>query len=289
MLGEKIGNWGKWGPEDEKGTLNYITPQVVKQAMSLVKKGKVYSLAIPLKKEAPIWPERNSIVHFALYHNDPSPGGMSDAEDMLIMSSHGTTHIDSLAHIWYDNKLYNGWPASAVNSSGTKKNAIDNVKGLVSRGVLLDIAGFKGVDALKKGYIITPKDMEDCLRWEGVSIQSGDVVLLRTGWINVFWKDRIEFEAGEPGIGFAAAAWFKEREVSAIGADNNGVEVMPSERPPEITPLHKEIIRDQGCYIIELLQLDQLAMDKVYEFLFVAAPLQIRKGLGSPLNPLAIA
>jgi len=289
MPEDKIGNWGKWGAEDQIGALNYITPEVIKQAASLVKKGKVYSLAIPLEKEAPIWPARNKLVHIVSYSNDPSPGGRGGAEDILTMHTHGTTHMDTLAHVWYDSKLYNGWPASVVSSRGTEKNAMDNVKGLVGRGVLLDMAGFKGVDALGEGYTITPKDIEDCLNWEGVSIRSGDVVLLRTGCINVLIEGSVELDAGEPGIGMEAAMWLMEREVCAIGADNNSVEVLATKKLPVTVPIHRELIRNQGCYLIELLQLNQLAEDKTYEFLFVAAPLQLVRGLGSPLNPLAIA
>jgi len=115
------------------------------------------------------------------------------------------------------------------------------------------------------------------------------VVLIRTGWINVFWQDQQEFESGEPGIGMAAAIWLKDREVSAVGADTNGVEVRPFENPAEVFPVHKVLLRDYGLYDIELMKLDELAVDKVYQFLFVAAPLQIVRGLGSPINPIAIA
>ncbi len=178
---EIIGNWGKWGPGDEKGCLNYITPEVIKKAARLVKKGKVYSLAIPLDKEAPIWPARNKLFYIAMYHSDPSPGGRGGVEDVITMHTHGTTHIDPLCHQWYDRQLYNGWPESVVSSRGAEKNAITNVKGIVSRGVLLNMAGFKGVDVLPEGYVITADDIEDCLKWEDVDIQAGGATPKRNG------------------------------------------------------------------------------------------------------------
>lgn len=289
MAEQKIGNWGKWGPNDEIGTLNYITPDVIKRAAALIKKGKVYSLAIPLSREAPIWPTRSKIFHFVSARNNPAPGGGGGAEDIVTMHSHGTTHIDSLAHIWFDSRLYNGWPATVVSSRGTEKNSIDRVKGIVSRGILLDIAGLKAVDALDAGYTITPKDLQDCLALEGLDIRSGDVVLVRTGFINILSKESTDPYCGEPGIGLEAALWLKEKEISAIGADNGAVESISPKKPPASMPVHPEMIRNQGCHLMELLQLDELANDKAYQFLFVAAPLQLKNGLGSPLNPLAIA
>jgi len=288
-MSSEASNWGRWGPDDEKGTLNFITPEIVREAARLVRKGKIYSLSIPVARDAPIWPARHNVFHFATYRDNPIPGGISGAEDILIMHTYGTTHLEGLAHVWYDGKLYNGFPATAVGSRGTEKLAIDNVKGLVSRGVLLDIARLKEVDHLEKGYVITPSDIEDCLAQEGIAIHRGDVVLIRTGWINVFWRDQLEFESGEPGIGMAAAMWLKDREVSAVGTDTNGVEVRPFEDPAEVFPVHKVLLRDYGLYDIELMKLDELAADEVYEFLFVAAPLQIVRGLGSPINPLALA
>jgi len=207
---------------------------------------------------------------------------------MIIMHTHGTTHVDSLAHVWFDGLLYNGHPAHSVSSRGAEKNSIDKMGALVTRGVLLDLAAYKGVDYLEKGYVITPSDLEGCARAEGVSIESGDALLLRTGWIKVFSLNRQEFDYFEPGIGLAAARWIGEREVCAVAADNQGVEVMPWDGDERL-PVHMEIIRNQGGYMLELFNLEELAQDKVYECLLVVAPLRITAGIGSPLNPIAIA
>jgi len=288
MPEQKIGNWGRWGPDDQRGTLNYLSSEVVKRAAGLVKKGKVYSLAVPLERDGPIWPGRNRTWHCTSYHNDPAPGGLGGADDMLVMHTHGTTHVDSLAHVWYDNRLYNGHSSNNVTSAGAAKNAIDNARWIVGRGVLLDVAGYKGVDHLEKGYAITPEDLEGCARTHNVSIEPGDILLIRTGWYRLFSTDRALFDSGEPGPGIAAVEWFAKSEVCAIGADNGGVEVLPPEGPGGMV-VHYKVIRDLGAYLMEYLDLEELARDRIYEFLFVATPLRIVRGIGSPLNPLAIA
>ena len=292
MAEEQVGNWGKWGPNDERGTLNYLTPEVIKNAARLVKKGKVYSLAVPLNGEGPILPTRNRpILVNAIFHfmDAGLTGELDVAHDTLTTDTHCLTHIDSLAHCWHDGKMYNGFIAAEnMDGYGAKKLGIDKVKWLVGRGVLLDIARYKKVDHLEKGQVITPEDMEGCARMEGIEICRGDIILIRTGWWRVFKADLELYRSGRPGPGLAAAAWFKEREICAVGADNDGVEVVPGE-VTRLMAFHCDFIRNQGGYMIEVLDLEELAEDQVYEFLFVAAPLVISRGVGSPLNPLAIA
>ncbi len=228
---EYINNWGKWGKEDEKGTLNYLTPELVRKAVGLVKKGKVYSLAVPLDKSGPVHESRNQPVHITATtrHSDAGPEGEAEvAVDTIITETHVMTHIDSLAHCWYGGKLFNGYNAlETVDGDGTKKLGIDNVKWLVGRGVLLDIAAYKKVDHLGKTDIITPNDLEGCAKAEGIEIQRGDTILFRTGWLNVFYQDRSLYYSGRPGVDESAASWFAQKEICAVGADNSGVEVRP--------------------------------------------------------------
>lgn len=285
-MSERPGNWGRWGTADERGLLNVLTPEHVRKAAGLVTRGRVYSLAIPLQAKAPIWPTRHANWHTNTYSNVNGPG-LGGADDMLMMHTHGTTHMDALSHIYYDGAMYNGYPANKMDGRGTPHNAITAVAGIVTRGVLLDLAAHAGVAHLELGHEVTGGELAACAAEQGVEVRAGDVVLLRTGWLRV-WDDEPErFARGEPGIGLDGAAWLADRDVVGVGADTNAVEVLPS--PGEPLAVHVELIRNRGMYLFELLDLDEVGRDTVYEFLFVAAPLRISRGVGSPLNPLAIA
>jgi kynurenine formamidase len=287
VAGAAVSNWGRWGADDERGTLNLITAEHVARAAGLVRRGKVYSLAVPLAPDAPAgrrYPVRH---HTSIYAKRRAPLGAAD--DRIELYTHGTTHIDALSHIFYDNRLYNGYRADETldRQRGAGKNGMHNVGALVGRGVLLDVAGHRAVDHLGLNEEITPDELDACARAQGVEIRAGDVVLIRTGWLRVFSEDRALFEAGEPGPGGRAAAWFRAHDLCALGADNRAVETFawPASTP---VPLHVAVVRDLGGYLMELLNLEELAADKVYEFLFVAAPLPLVNLTGSPINPLAI-
>lgn len=284
-MSEKPTNWGKWGPDDQRGTLNYVTPEKILQAAQLVKTGKVYPLAIPLTAKAPIWPGRHENWHLAMFRNltGPGPGG---GEDILMMHTHGTTHVDALCHVFADGQLYNGHSAAdAIDARGAKTNAITNIGGIVTRGVLLDVAGYHGVEHLVPEHIISPEEIEAVAKKQGVAIESGDALLFRTGFLKVWENDPAEFNARQPGPSLAAAQWAGEHEIVVLAADNSAVEAFPLDVGQVV---HQEFLRNQGGYIMELLDLDALAEDEVYEFQFVVAPLNIKMGMGSPITPLAI-
>ncbi len=283
---DRPGNWGRWGDADERGLLNLVTPDRTRDAAGLVRRGQVYSLAIPLQADAPIWPTRHKNWHTNTYSNPVGPG-RGGADDILTMHTHGTTHIDALSHIFFDGQMFNGHPARQMNRDGTTYNAIAQVPAIVTRGVLLDLARHLGVPHLALGQRIHGADLEACAAAQGVDVRPGDAVLVRTGWLRVWDTDRASFDAGEPGISLDGAAWLAARDVVAVGADNSAVEVIPTETGE--LDVHVELIRNQGMYLMELLELDALAADEAFEFLFVAAPLRISRGVGSPLNPLAIA
>ena len=205
-----------------------------------------------------------------------------------MLHSHSGTHIDALCHIWYDHQLYNGFDASEhVTSAGVTRNSIDRVPAIVGRGLLLDIAGWQGVDHLEHGQAITVSDLDACAAAQGVEPQAGDILLIRTGWMRVFSSDRDLFDSGEPGIDTSTLPWLKQHDIAAVGADNHAVEVL-TEIPPAQLPIHRAAIRDLGIYLIENLNLEELAAEHIYQFLMVIAPLPLGGGTGSPLNPLAI-
>lgn len=280
-----ISNWGKWGAEDQRGTLNYITPEKIMQAAQLVKTGKVYPLAISLDGKGPLWPTRHKNWHIAEYYNLDGEG-QGGSEDILMIHTHGSTHVDALCHIFRDGKMYNNYTAAdAINSTGTRKNGIENIGGIVTRGIMLDIAAFHGVQTLEPNHIITPQEIDKVAAAQGVSITSGDAILFRTGWLKVWDQSQDRFNAMQPGPSKEIAHWAFENEIAVMAADNSAVEHHPI---PEGLVVHQSFLRDQGGYLMELLNLDELSRDKVYEFQFVVAPLNIKRGMGSPITPLAI-
>ncbi|HMN29411.1 MAG TPA: cyclase family protein [Caldilineaceae bacterium] len=283
----KLSNWGRWGENDERGTLNLLTPEIVRRAAGLVKTGKVYSLPMPREAEGPQWPTRHKTWRVTTFRSPPGERGSAD--DVVTMHSHSGTHMDALCHVWYDNQLYNGYNATEhVTSAGTTRNAIDKVPHIVGRGLLLDVAGWKGVDHLQLGEVVTAADLDACAAAQGVTVQPGDLLLVRTGWIRIFGRDRALYNQGEPGIDESTIPWLKEHDIVAVGADNQAVEVL-AEIPPPRLPVHAAAIRDLGLYLLENLNLDAMAADKVYESLLVVAPLQLTGAVGSPINPIALA
>jgi len=205
------------------------------------------------------------------------------------------TQWDSLAHVHYGGQLYNGYPVSTLTTAGAARDGIDKmVAGVVSRGVLLDVARAEGVDRLQPGRVITPADLEAAERAQGVRVESGDVLLVRTGHITAFTvdRDRFAYMREVPGLGTACVEWLHAREVAAVASDTNMVEVFPPEDPQLILPLHMLCIRDMGLTLGEMFDLEALAADcardGAWTFLFTAPPLPVTGGVGSPINPLAV-
>ena len=289
----KKGNWGRWGEDDERGALNILTTEIVKKASRLVKKGKTYTLGLPIMHNAgngPTFPGRVPPVHVALYSRG-GPKGSGGGDDYLVLNSHNApSHIDALGHFWRANRLYNNISDDVVSAAGAARCGIDKVGAIVTRGVLLDMARYKGVNHLESGEIVSGTDMIDCAKSEGIEFEPGDAVLLRTGYLNTFDpKMGPAYFDGCPGFGLSTAKVFDSNGTVALGADTAYVEVHPSEVKDEVVPLHEELLWRRGLYFLELLDLEGLAKDRVYEFLLIVNPLKIQGGLGSPINPVAIA
>jgi kynurenine formamidase len=283
-----MSNWGRWGADDERGTLNLLTPERVRAAAGLVRHGRVYSLGLDLSAEAARTPSRSPVWHRATRSEQPGPA-MSSADDIILLHTHTATHLDALCHVWVEGQLYNGYPSSEIGHQGAARNGVHNVRSLVARGLLLDVAAHRGVDHLEPGQVVPAAELDDVARAQGVEPRAGDVVLIRTGWIRMMGQDRTRFDRfEEPGPGRDAVEWFRRHDLAGLGADNAAVEVLPPEDGVRMA-LHVGVIRDLGGYLIEFLNLEELAADRVHEFLFVLAPLRILRGIGSPVNPLAIA
>jgi kynurenine formamidase len=284
--------WGRWGSEDERGALNLAGPEQAKRAAGLVRTGQVISLAQPLSPKTPVPGHRAPMQHFMgrdggdYAAGAKRPGGFQFAEDTLVLPLHFGTHIDALCHAWHDDQLYNGFPSSGIRSTtGAARCAIDKLGPIVARGVLLDVCALAGAP-LPLGKAVTREMLEAAQERVRLSVQTGDVVLLRTGWLESMLASPNYYE-GEPGIDLAAALWLAERGVAAVGADNFAIEAIPFPEG-QVFPVHQCLLREYGVPLIEGLALAPLAHAGASEFLFVATPLPIVGGTASPLAPVVV-
>jgi kynurenine formamidase len=287
MGGEPWSNWSRWGPDDQRGTLNLLGPRAVVEAATLVKTGKVYPLAIPVEA-ALSSPMREGALHISTVRKDATESKRQVAIDVIALHTHDFTHMDSLAHVGYGGFLYNGVPAESIGYNGAERLGIQNIGAIAGRAILADVARTLGADSLEAGYAITAGDLERTLRQEGVEPRSGDILLVRTGWITRYLADRTVTNSGWPGIGLSTVQWLHDHSVCAVGADNVAVEVKPFEDERRSFIVHERFIRDHGGYLIEFMNLEELASEEVYESFFILAPLYLSGGLGSPVTPVAI-
>jgi kynurenine formamidase len=299
-IAAKVSNWGRWGADDERGTVNFITPDVVRRAAACVRRGIVFSLGLAFDADGPQIGQGGRVnpVHTMTATGgalSAEPDGARYSDDVVTMPLQCATQWDSLAHVFYGGKLYNGFPADTITATGAARNAIDKMAaGIVSRGVLLDVARARGVARIAPGTPIGPADLEAAERAQGVRVERGDVLLIRTGHITLFTveRDRVAFMRQMPGLGVAAVPWLHAREVAAVATDTNAVEVYPCEDPALMLPVHQLCIRDMGLTLGEMFDLEALAadcaQDGVWECFFSAPPLRVTGGVGSPLNPLAV-
>ena len=257
--------------------------------LKLLLAAKVYDLGQPYFTGMPHHPAHPPFLYsLTKKHGDyVLPGGGSSASDALALGSHLGTHIDALCHFSCGGKLFGGHEVAVIQSyaEGIQQHSVDGLAPIVRRGVLLDIAGQQNVEALPEDGEITPAQMEAAASAQGVEIKRGDIVLLRTGW-GRFFEDAARFEAQLKGPGPAeqGAHWLSGRGIFAAGSDTIAFERMPSRS----MPVHVHLLVESGIHIIECLNLEGLAADRVYEFAFLAAPLKIRGGTGSPIRPIAL-
>ena len=253
-LAREVRNWGRWGDDDQVGTINLITDDVRRRATTSVQDGRAISLALPLDEAQGIQtgtiPGRANPVHAMTMINAPFTGDPSDfctSDDTVHMGLQCATHWDGLGHVSYDNQLYNGYPADTITESGASRCGIHHVSTLVSRGVLLDVARAKGVRRLDGGYAIGPDDLDAAAELAGVAVEPGDVVLVRTGQMELTSRGDVEGYGGETaGPGMQAARWFRQHDVVAVATDNLAFEVFPCEREDALLPVHLLHIVDMG-------------------------------------------
>jgi kynurenine formamidase len=293
-LFERVSNWGRWGPDDERGALNYLTPERVAAAAGLVRSGRTVSLSRPLNTERePDNPEPAD--HRMTMLDGSDSHGLAFVKDYIGVDYHNDSHshLDALCHVSYDGRLYNGRPADSVSAAGAAVETVEVLKdGLMGRGVLLDIPRARGVRWLEPGDSVLPGDLDQAERSEGVRLGEGDILLVRTG--HATRLDELgpwDTASSKAGLHPSCASFLAERRVAALGCDGN------SDTAPSITegvgfPIHVLALTAMGVHLLDYLHLRELAAvcEKAgrWEFLFVAAPLRIAGGTGSPLNPIAV-
>jgi kynurenine formamidase len=285
-----------WGPDDQRGAANRLTPQKVLEANRLIRTGQIYSLGRVYEHGMPLPGKR----HFSLTIPG-SPTMKPDGKNMLV--SHDEmfsgeigqvgTQFDGLGHVGVrlpdDDYFYNGFKLSQFGDAyGLQKLGVENVGVFFTRGVLIDVARHKGVARMESGQVITPQDLQAALDAQGVGVREGDAVFLRTGHGTLWMKDNKTYGDAEPGIGLPAAHWLTEQKIVLIGADTWAIEVVPSENPERPFEVHQWTLTRHGVYHLENLDLEALAADRVYEFAFVFAPLRLKGATGSPGNPIAV-
>ena len=293
-----------WGPDDQAGGSNWITPEVVLRAARLVETGKVYELGQVYEFGMPLFGQRT----YAMSIPGSPTGGPFGRNNQLVYFDEFLcgeigqigTQFDGPGHIGTRMTMgdgsradvfYNGFTRQEIEGSyGLKKLGIENVKPFFTRGVLIDVAGLKGVDALDHSYEVTVADVRGALERQGMSegeLEPGDALLFRYGW-SKYWKEPGKYNTNPPGIGMEVAAWLVERQPSMIGSDQWTTEVVPNPDPKLQFPVHQELITKAGIWNLENMVYDGLAEDGVYEFLFVFAPIPFKGGTGSPGRPIAI-
>jgi kynurenine formamidase len=280
----------RWGADDQRGAANRLTPAKVLEAKNAITKGVVYQLGHVYEPGMPMFGTRHYSLRIPQAFKMP---GKNEAvyHDEIISGELGQigTQFDGLGHLGMGDLFYNGNRRSEfAQAEGLTKLGIENVGAIVTRGVLIDVAKFKGVDQLPPRYEITPADLKGALQRENVQIRSGDVVLIHTGWSSLWMKDNAKYGESEPGIGLAAGQMLVDAEVVVVGADTWGVEVMPNLDASLSAPVHQLFLARNGIYLHENLITADLARDSVYEFVYMFAPLRLKGATGSPGNPIAI-
>jgi len=282
----------KWGPADEIGAANYITPELVAKAASLVKTGKTYPLGMIVDSKTPAYPPRSFKITIVQPGQAGNPGlGPNKAtyNDDIIDTWVGIgSQLDGLGHLGVEHVYYNGNKiADFGDPTGLKKLGIEKVPPIVARGVLLDMAAYYNTDIVKEGTAFNVKEIEEVAKKQGVEIRQGDVVIFHTGWLGLVGKDDKRYSAGEPGLGVEGAKYLTSKGVVAVGADNWAVETIPFESA-NLFEVHQILLAMNGTYILENMDTAALAQDKGYEFLFVLGQPRWRGGVQAMINPIAI-
>ena len=300
-------NWGKWGQNDEIGALNYLTAEEVKSGMSSVRGHRTFTLGVPIGSPAGDavfpgrWPARHYMVAdkagFEAGHWQALPGGLEFADDYVSGFAQAGSHCDALGHMWFDDTLWNGYSAHTTNG-GMKKASIEPIarRGIVGRGVLLDLARFRGKPYLGRGETFDHRDLMDCARWQGVEILPRSILLLRTGWLGALSRgeEKIGEDYWEPGLTFSPdlVRWFDDMQIPCFATDTLANETTYEPESGIMLVLHAALMRNLGVVFTEMTWLDALAEDcagdRQFEGFYTASPVCVCHGTGGAVNPIFI-
>lgn len=307
LLADSPSNWGKWGPDDEVGSLNYLGPEQVVAAAGLISSGKVFTLQrlIGDPKGDPVWPGRTPATRTQILDESSwdgadapqFPGGLHYADDKIDAFLQGSTQYDALGHVWYGGQLYNGFDARTT-VGGMDKASVEPIaqRGVVGRAVLLDMARFRGKNTLESAETYTHEDLLACAEAQGVELRKRDILLIRTNYLQLFFDLGDKFYEGfcEPGLVYSPelVQWFADMEIPNLVTDTIANEVTFDPDNGVALVLHNALMRNLGIAFTEICDLEALAADCAedgrYELFYAAAPLKVAKGSGSPVNPLVV-
>jgi kynurenine formamidase len=313
---QRCSNWGRWGPDDQLGTVNLITADKVREAAALAKAGKTNSLSMPYDARGPqngylgrsnprlyqllsgpgyLVGEQHNLETHTLTELTNSTGQPTAGfyDDVLVMPTQSGTQWDALCHVFWRGQMYNGHSAADAGTAGSRSNGVQNYTGkIVTRGVFVDLPAYRGVDTLEPGYAITTDDLDEYLAAKNLDIRPGDALIIRTGFMAARRGNWGDYAGGpSPGLSLHTAPWLRDNDVAAVATDTWGIEVLPNEIDVW-QPLHVVGLAHTGLAFGEMFDLDALSEDSradgIYEFMFVASPLPLTGASGSPVSALAI-
>lgn len=298
-IAKRVNNWGRWGADDEIGTLNLINDEVVRQAVAEVRTGLRVPLALPLKEDGVqtgMIPGRINPFHSMVQINQElfGSGTVACSDDAVTMGLQAATHWDALTHVSHSGQLYNGRPAGSITAhGGAEFSGIDKARHVVSRGVLLDVARAKGLDRLPGDHAVTPEDLDEAEELAGTKVRAGDIVLVRTGQIQVYLAgDKHGYGYPSPGLSLRTPEWFHARDVAAVANDTLTFEIFPPEIEHLWLPVHALDLVEMGMLQGQNWQLEELstacAQESRYTFLLSAMPEPFVGATGTPVAPVAI-
>lgn len=298
-LAARISNRGRWGADDQRGTLNLIDEAAVRRGAAAVRQGRAFSLAVPFDADGPqtgAIPGRDNPSHEMVAVNVAYTGdrdGFCTSDDRMAMGVQAATHWDALSHVGYSGELYNGTPDDVVTEAGAARLGIEHFGPVATRGLLLDVARLHGVDHFDDGHPITGDELDRAAAAGGVVPEPGDIVLVRTGqmhFLRIGEKDR--YRTTSPGLSTQSIEWFHDHDIAGVATDTLVLECFPGEDPAVLLPVHMIHLRDLGLAQGQIWALDDLAADCAadgqHDFLLTATPIPLTGATGGMVAPTAV-
>ena len=298
-LAARVSNWGRWGADDRRGTLNLIDNAAVRRGLAAARQGRTFLLSLPYDENGvqsgEISGRKNPtrVMHAINVSYTPDRTNFCTSDDSVTMGVQSSTHWDTLAHVGYGGLLYNGVPESTIDEAGSHQHGVETFGPVISRGVLLDVARALGQEFLPGGYPITGADLDAACALGGVTVEPGDIVCVRTGnQHHLRSGDTRSYAVTNPGLSTKSIEWVRDHDIAAIATDTMAFECWPCEDPDVLLPVHMIHLRDIGLVQGQNWKLDDLATDCAtdgqYDFLLSATPLPLTRALGGPTAPIAI-